>query len=1270
MAMAFVLSPPTDVPPPLAARLAAVGRARRVARVWAAAFTLVAVTLAVALAAGVLDAAFHLPAAARAFGLAAVLAAGGGAVVARLRPALRDRATSHRTALLIESGHAGLNDALASAVEFSATPGSGASERFRQVAVKRAENLLARMEPTRVVPSGAAWKAFWLAALVVVVTTALVVANPGRAALAAVRLAVPFGHHPWPAKTVLAITEPTPLPYRMAKGDGLTIRATVSGVVPELAILSLRLADGPVLTEPVPVKREDDSDPAARVSIPLDPSRIPRDFEFRLTANDADTGWLAVSVAMPPRLVPWGERPSPQVSVEPPAYSKLPPSILPDGTGVVEGVAGTRVTFAARADRRVVSARLVPMGDPSGVPVAASFAPLATWTNPLLAPAATPLALTLAEPIPVSVGGADGTELTASFVPRWPGLHALRLTDETGLTGTRLFDFRVYPDPAPAVTLDRPAAGKDPLVLLPSARVTLETRADDRTFGLRRVWLEYRVRDGDDRALPLADYAALTRTFPALAGAAWPAESVSSPAASLTGSLPLARFVKRDRTPPADGDTVTLRTAADDWDDVSVAKAPGRSVEVTIRVVSASTLDAVLQASLAEMRPALRDALEREREAQRLTAEAGKKAEEAKAWTAEAREALARAEQLQRDAKARLADPRDGLRAKAEDARRTAKANGLPPVGTAAQVDAAARTLARLADEHLDMAEAALAAARQSADRAAGNPAEKANASAAVTAAQKQQTAVASGVTGLLERLAQWGGAGEVRADAQTLKDKVAAAGDALRAPPDAAATDGNKLAEEFQKFADDANALLQKAESIAAEKEKRAGAEGVAGEKAKEEARALRDAVEKSGGAQLADDLRTAGAAAKAGRSGEADAARAAASDKLGQMTEALKEKRNEPAGDELKKNRKDDAAALDKLKEEHDELRKKAKAAEAIEDPAERAAELNRLADEQEKLRKEAETLAEKLTRDRAEKTAETVKRAAELMAAAAAEQRKGRTANDERDDAAEKLQDAQKEFKRETKESDEQLEREERDKLLARVNSLRDRQAAAVAEAKRLLAEATKEKRWDRPLLASLADLSAAEAAIAGELRPFADTQLESLPVFAKVAAGAADAGEKAKVRIDERKDDLLTANPGAAFDAETETIAHDRMTKPMTLVLKRLDLLLDAVKTDPKAPGANGEPKPDGGRTDGDGGEAGGPPQGQGSGVPPLAQLKALRGLQADLNERTLEFQKTNPDPAKYDDDLRAELKDLERDQRDIAGLFEKLASQLRPMPEGP
>jgi hypothetical protein len=1274
--MAFVLRPPTEGPLPLALRLSDVGRARRGSRLVRGLFLVVAVVLFGMLTTGVVDAVWNLPATVRAMALAITLAGAGLIVFRRILPVFRETPTPHATAMLVESQNPELNDALASAVEFATDSQSHDNARFRAVVIRRAENLMKSVEPGPLVPSGAAWRAFWLMALAVGFTATLTALNPNRASLAAMRFWDPFGAHPWPAQTTISITEPTPFPFLLAKGDPLSIKATIRGRIPDVALLSLRLSDGQAVIEPVPLRSDATDDDSITTTIPLDPSRIPRDFEFRLTANDADTGWLTVQVAPPPRFVPRDERPSPQVRIEPPAYSHLPAVQLPDGTGVIEAVMGTNVRMAAAADRRIVQAMIVPMSETSIVPIAALFAPLGTLASPLLIPAAEPLAESLAAPILVAVSGPDGTLLDVEFFPHWPGLHAFRITDETGLTGTRLFDFRVYPDPSPSVILDRPAVGKDPLVLLPTARIRMETRADDRSFGLKTVWLEYRTKQSDFRPIPLADYAAFGRTLPAVAGGTSSFTPISSASAAIGGTLPLSRFVTPDGKPPGDGEIVTLRTVANDWDTVSVLKEPGRSVEVSIRVVSKNTLDALLQREIAALRPLLRETLERENEARQLVDDVAKSLVSGERLTPENREKLLKAEQLQRDVKAKLADPRDGLRSQVEEMQRTVRANGLPPIGTAAQIESAARTIGRLADENLDPAESNLAAARQAAENPEVKPADAAKAATAgLTTTEKEQRQIANGLTGLLDRLAQWGGAGEVRADAQTLKDKVTAAGDDLKKLPEAKPADTqkerNRMADEFGKLAEDANGLLSKATKIASEKEIQAAslADPAAAAKAKDEAAALRDAVAQSGGQQLSADLRTAGEAAKAGRTGEAETARAAAAERLGKMSEALKKKQPDVNKDELKKNRKQDEADLKSLKEEQDELRKKSKQAEEIADPVERKEELERLAKEQERLQKDAEKLAEKLTRDRAEKTAETVKRAAEQMAAAAAEQRQGRPADAEQNDAFEKLQDAQKEFQKETASTDEQLEREEREKQIERIKSLRDRQAAAVAEARRLLVEAIRAKRWDRPLLVSLSDLADTETAIAAELRPFAEKDFESLPVFARLASSAADAMEKAKLRIGERKDDLLTADPAAAFDAETETLAHARLLQPMTLALKRLDLLLDAVKPDPKKPDAQrqgGEPMPMG-EPGGEGGaEGGGPP---GSSIPAMAQLKAIRGMQADLNERTAVFQKAHPKADELDDEAKEELKELERDQREISDLFEQLLPMLQP-PEAP
>ena len=94
---------------------------------------------------------------------------------------------------------------------------------------------------------------------------------------------------------------------------------------------------------------------ALGLTVRVEPTRIPRDFQFRVRANDGDTGWQSVQVSPPPVLVPLDGRPSPQIRLDYPPYTDLTPIDLPDGSGVIECVAGTRVTLRAATDRPVVA---------------------------------------------------------------------------------------------------------------------------------------------------------------------------------------------------------------------------------------------------------------------------------------------------------------------------------------------------------------------------------------------------------------------------------------------------------------------------------------------------------------------------------------------------------------------------------------------------------------------------------------------------------------------------------------------------------------------------------------------------------------------------------------------------------------------------------------------------------------------------------------------------------------------------------------------------
>ena len=117
-------------------------------------------------------------------------------------------------------------------------------------------------------------------------------------------------------------------------------------------------------------------------------------------------------------------------------------------------------------------------------------------------------------------------------------------------------------------------------------------------------------------------------------------------------------------------------------------------------------------------------------------------------------------------------------------------------------------------------------------------------------------------------------------------------------------------------------------------------------------------------------------------------------------------------------------------------------------------------------------------------------------------------------------------------------------------------------------------------------------------------------------------------------------------------ETEAVVEAaRLQKE---VLDRLEGVLQTLKEEQNAPLAAHN---DGGG--GEGGEGGGAGAGNGSEIPPLAQLKLLRQMQAEVNKRTEDFRKAHPDPAKLDEKGKAELQDVRRSQQEIAELLDEL-----------
>jgi hypothetical protein len=1316
---------PLDQRSHLPTRLLEFGWSRKLTILIGGAFALIAVVLLTVVVACSLDSAFYLPAVTRA-AMLVVLAGGGAALAYRwLGKPFMEPVHPQRMAHLLEEKYPKLNDSLASAIAFLLGGESEhTSARFRHVAVMRAQRSLDKCNLTALVPTGPAWKWFAAAVVVVASATALALSYPDHARHSVIRLFDPFGVHPWPTKTQVQITEPAEFPVRAAIGDPFDVKFTVSGVIPDAAILTVQLENGNSYDEPWSILVPDDGRRMVEVTARLEPHRVPKSFRLQIRANDAVTEWHEVTLAPPPKLVPLDGRQSPLMHVTFPAYTDLPPTDLPDGTSVIEAVHGSRIRFRAATDRRVIQAALVPQLDRGAMREGVAVASLSSL-NPISALMAQTLADDILADIPITISG-EGTRLSAEFTPKLPGLYVLRFTDETGLTGTRLLDFRMTPDPTPIVVLERPALGKDPVVLLPTASVFVQSRAEDRTFAVQRMVIEYRVGGPDAplRELPLVDLPSFGLPLSTLVGGAIGNTYAKQQNVSAVVTFPVAIFTKADGSAPVDGDRITIRTAANDYDDVSVLKEPGRSKEeITIQVVSKSALETVLQEQLSQLRPKLLTMREQLRQTREKADEVAKAAADGKLSSEEAAK-LGQAERDQRNIRNQVSDPRDGLQQAAQLLKDTVEANGVPRTTTTERVTAIADDLARLSEQHLDTVEPLLSGAKQEADKQAtgGKPDAKKIADELKKAVRQQQAAEAT-VDAMLKKLEQWAGAGEVRAEARAIKEQLNKATEqGLKATegvepgkPVEALTPNEKAelsraGEKFNQLADRAAKTIEKAESMAAQKEQLANelqaqadaqfqqaadaktesekhppgsdagkdaanrantlqsqandAKTEAG-KAKAEADALRSAVQQAGGQALEQDLRDAGSAMKNNKPAQSAAAQKSAAQRLDQLAQALSEK--QPNSDDTLQKKKDLADEVDQIAEQQDELRKKVKEAEKIEDPMKREEELNKLARDQERLREKTEQAAEKLTRERESDAADKLRAAAEQMEAAKAELEKGQSAEQQQKDALNRLDETVKQLDQKQESDQQKLSREKRAQLAEQVKSLRERLKATDDEAARIQAEVAKQEAWDRAKIASLGDLEDRAKAIAEELRKFAEKELEPLPVFKQLAEQAATLTDTAAKRFAERKDDALDSI-GQPFDPKAEQGADERTRRPLRSAIRRIDHVLDSLKEDPKKPGGSNAGQGGGGDMPPGGGvgESGGADQN--TGVPPIAQLKALRSIQAELNDRTREFAEAHPDPEKLTEADREELLEMEEAQREVARLFEKLKPAFEKLME--
>jgi hypothetical protein len=286
------------------------------------------------------------------------------------------------------------------------------------------------------------------------------------------------------------------------------------------------------------------------------------------------------------------------------------------------------------------------------------------------------------------------------------------------------------------------------------------------------------------------------------------------------------------------------------------------------------------------------------------------------------------------------------------------------------------------------------------------------------------------------------------------------------------------------------------------------------------------------------------------------------------------------------------------------------------------------------------------QELSRLKADAAAQQLSRAERSMADAKQRMQQGEKSDDAQEEALDKLDRAQDELERQREQVEDELDREKREKLFDRVNGIRERQETIGKDAERM--NRVKPEDWTRGRQSDYAGLAQAQVGLAEELRKQVESHFKPIKVAAKLLEQSAEAMTLASEKMDARLTEIVN-RPGE----KAEQKLRGDVSRWQQTALRRLDQLLDALKPDKDLKQPGGE-KPQGGQPPGGGG--GGGMRGGGEGVPILAQLKALRSLQAEVTERTAQFAKDHPDLAKLTEDEQADLRLLRKMQADVAELL--------------
>ncbi len=1218
-------------------------------------------------------------------------------------------------ALRIEERWPGLNDRLASTVQFlrvGADDDRFGSPALREATVQQTLAETQSIDFRQAIDARPAFGAAGLALVAVAVGGLFLATAPDLSRIALRRLFVPFGPDRWPQQTHLTLLDKE-TPRKVARGESFSLAVAIGRGerVPPVARVTYRFADGEVVTEPL--RSVEGGQFRGRIET------VTRPFTFSVAAGDDSTSVrdIAVKVVPPPSIRDVAVR------LIAPEYTGVAPTTLAPGQTQLRAVEGTRVEIEALANKPIERADLH-LGDG-------------------LAPESIAFDRTR-------------TRLTTHFTVSESSRFWFELHDTEGFRNREAtrYELRSFKDEAPRVVIDEPANDRD----VPAQATIPVVFSIDDDFGIQSARLIYKIAAGgseptEDVALPLWESGGQ-------ADANGPVKHQEVRYAWNLAPLKL--------TP---GSIITFHADARDFDNL---KGPnvGKSRELRLRILSDEDIGRELDDARREIREETARILAMQKQAQTPVDDALRKFERTDQLAKADRDELKNAEMIQRQVSNRVSSRTDGLDQKVRKFLDDLRNFKIPNPDAQRQMEEMKAGVDRIRQEHLEPAEQGLTRASKDLEEAQasrapratppsrpsdaqpGEPAkdtpqgenqpaskgEEAQSKAGASAkgqeqakaggkAQAQEKGQAGGqdqaqaqekgqAGGQDQAQAQEKGQADGQAQAQAQEKGQAAQGQQPEGQPagqkpapstpkeqggrpspteaaklalNESKTNQKAIADELQKMLDglsefetyrgvvkDAQDLLKKQEEAMKQANDTANTPELRGktpenltpdqkadlanaaERQKSVAKGLQDLQQKmdemskrldesdplaaSAMRGAAEQSRNQGTSAKMNEAaeqmeknqmGSARSGQEQARNELRDLVDSIQNRRERELArlvKELKNAEKD----LQKLRDRQTENLKKTRDAQKLTDPKARADALKKLAKEQADLQKELDRQLKRLTKLNADAAARAGARAASRMGKASddLDQDQGDQAGQDQDDALADLDEAQEQLEQTRKDAEEMLAMEQLLRMGDQLKSLSERQQTVVTRT-----DEYEKLRGDRQGQLTLAQrtgirsLGLVESGLKEETGELAE-KLSGAEVFALTLRRAAEGMESAAQRLKETK-----------TDAETRRAA--------VAAANRFKQLLEALKPDPPKEGGQQQ---QGGDQQGGGQQGGGQ---QGDGIPAAAQIKMLKALQQEINERTEFYDELRRRSKELSPEQKAELNRLHEDQGTLADLVRDL-----------